>query len=363
MKKRTCLTLLCLLCLLPLFTLVSGAEEESPIDGYVTDFFDAMPKEVSDAYEEDRLSEMADSAHLLSFLFGAGQDGSLRELILSVLGLLLLFALASLLAPEGIGSEAERGVLIIAACVLFRTVNGISLRAVSYLSDLVAVTNAAVPAMSAVTAAAGGLTSASAMANGVAWFLLVLQNVSQACLLPIARISFGFSAVSVLSDRLSVSALGSALRRTFMILLGFLSALLLFSLSAQTTLAASADSLGRRTATYAIGSFLPVVGGTVSAALGTAMGAVSAIASTIGTGGAIAVLSLLLPLLLELLLLRTVLSLASGAGNMLGTQKGAALFAEMRGISDMLFACVAIPSLVFLLITAVFTRTVTSLAV
>ena len=173
--------------------------------------------------------------------------------------------------------------------------------------------------------------------------------------------ALGFSAVSVLSERLSVSALGGTLRRTYMLLLGFLSALLLFSLTAQTTLAASADSLAKRTASYAIGSFMPVVGGTVSAALGTAMGAVSAIAGTIGTGGAIALLMLLLPLLCELLLLRTVFSLAAGACGMLGTQKGASLFAEMRGLLDLLFAGVAIPSLVFLLIAAVFMRTVTAL--
>ena len=364
MKQRTCCLFLLCLCILPLFSLTAKAEtqSESEIDGYVSEFFNAMPEEIADAYEEDRLSEMADLSHLLSFLLDIGESGGVRELIFSVMGLLLLFALASLLAPDGFGSEAERGVLIIAACVLFRTVNGVALRAGDYLSDLTTLSNAAVPAMSAITAAAGGVTSASAMANGMAWFLLVLQNVAFSCLLPLSRISFGFSAVSVFSEKLSVSALGGTLRRTYMVLLGFLSALLLFSLSAQTTLAASADSLAKRTAGYAIGSFLPVVGGTVSAALGTAMGAVSAIASTVGTGGAIAVLCLLLPLLLELLLLRTAFSLASGAGSMLGTQKGAALFAEMRGVTDMIFAGVAIPSLVFLLITAVFARTVSGIA-
>lgn len=362
MKKRTCIALLCLFCLLSLLSLPARAATGDELENAVSDFFDAVPKDVKDAYAEDRLSDMADGAQLLSFLFNWEGNG-LREVIFTVLGLLLLFALSSLLSPEGAGSDAERGVLIIAACVLFRTVSSLSLRALDYLSDLAAVASAAVPAMSAVTAAAGGVTSAAAMANGISWFLLVLQHIACACLLPLCRISFGFSAVSVFSDRLSVSALGGTLRRTYMLLLGFISALLLFSLSSQTTLAASADSLGRRTATYAIGSFLPVVGGTVSASLGTAMGAVSAIGSTLGTGGVIAVLALLLPLLLELLVLRTVLSLASGAGSMLGTQKGAALFAEMRGLLDMLFASVAIPSLIFLLIAAIFTRTVTTLAI
>ena len=69
MKKRTYIALLCLFCLFSLLSLSARAATGDELENAVSDFFDAVPKDVKDAYEEDRLSDMADGAQLLSFLY------------------------------------------------------------------------------------------------------------------------------------------------------------------------------------------------------------------------------------------------------------------------------------------------------
>ena len=138
--------------------------------------------------------------------------------------------------------------------------------------------------------------------------------------------------------------------------------LLTASLGMQSSLSSAQDSLAFRGVRYAVGNFIPFVGGTVSASLQTVAASVSLLKKSLGVGCVLAVLFLLLPLFIELFLVRTLLSLASGAAEMTGASRVAKLFSEIRTVYDMLIALTLLPSILLIFIVTLCVRTVSAVA-
>ena len=97
-------------------------------------------------------------------------------------------------------------------------------------------------------------------------------------------------------------ALARSMKQIYMTLMGFLTAIFSASLSLQTTLSASSDSVAMRTAKYAVGQMLPTVGSTIGATLSTRATSMNLIKTTVGAGGVGVLLMLLLPPVIELYL-------------------------------------------------------------
>lgn len=367
-KRRRCpaaLLLAPLLALLLFFPLTaSAAEDKGALDGYIDDFADSLPSEIGEAIREDKLAEMTDMGHLLTYLFGEADEGmeSLRGTFLTLVGLVLLLSLASLLAPPGAnGALAEKGIVLLAALLLFRGLSGTAEAVSAYLDDLSGIATALTPVMCALQTAGGNTLGAALAGNAMAWFFTLLENLVAGVLHPLVEVCFGFVAVSALGDDMPVGGLFRGVRSLYLLLLGFFSTLLTASLSLQKGLASAGDSFAFKTARYALGNLLPLVGGTVSGSLGTVAASVTLLRQTVGVGAVVSILYCLLPLLLELFLLRTMLSLAKGASEMTGAVRAHRLFGDVCAIYDMLLAVVALPSLLFFFIATLFARSATAL--
>jgi len=127
---------------------------------------------------------------------------------------------------------------------------------------------------------------------------------------------------------------------------------LTFTIGVQNVIAKSTDSFTMRTVKFALGSFIPLVGGALSDALGTAAGSLSLIRTACGAVCMAAVLILAVPLIVQLVLNRTVLALCRGAAEMIGCEREGRLIGEMHGVVGTLLAAAAMVSLLFLLILA-----------
>ena len=108
--------------------------------------------------------------------------------------------------------------------------------------------------------------------------------------------------------------------------------LLCFVLGVQSTLARSSDGLALRTARFAAGSFLPVVGGSVSETLSTVAGSVQYLRGTVGVGGIAVMLYAFLPMFLSVLLTRFSLSLSAAAAGLLACPREEKFLSEAAGV-------------------------------
>ena len=154
----------------------------------------------------------------------------------------------------------------------------------------------------------------------------------------------------------------TSLKKNYTLVLSFFMMLLLAMLSAQTVLGASKDTLAMRSAKFAAGSIIPVVGGSVSELLRSVSASVGYMRSAVGICGVLLLLLLILPTLIELLLARATWQICSFVAEILGCDGERRLLDEFASINGYLIAAVAICSSVLFLTFTLLTHCATALA-
>ena len=156
-----------------------------------------------------------------------------------------------------------------------------------------------------------------------------------------------------LTGRAALKPLGNLIKRTFTLGLSFFMLLLSFLLGLQTTLAAGSDTLALRTVRFAAGSFLPVVGGSVSEAMKTVAGSIAYLRTLAGTGGILVLFLFFLPTFLTVLTTRIVFMLCGALAELLEAKSEGRVLSELASVYGFFLAVIA----------AVFTMAVFALTV
>lgn len=351
--------------------LVSGAEEETPAfgeqmpDGF-TDFLDSLPEDLAELLPAELFStdssevgsavnEMSSFSFLLrSLLTVVGANlGDCFRLLAALMGLLLLSSVFSAIRgsfkSDSIGrafsfcaSLAILGTLITQGYACIQSVS-------SYFSTLNRLTGAAIPLMGVLYAMGGNVTAAAASAGGLTVYLTLLEQLVGRSIVPFCGICLAFALMTALEPSVRLGTLLSTFKKQYTTLLAFLMMLLLAMLAAQTTLGARADTLAMRSAKFAAGSLIPVVGGSVSELVRTVSAGVGYLRGTVGICGVILLLLSLFPILVQLLLNRLIWQVAASAADMLGCDGERRLLDEIASLCGYLVAAVSICSSVLLL--------------
>ena len=364
MRRRVLCFAVCFLCLAACFSLpVSAGETEEKL---FSDFFAALPPETQAALDgiQDPTSaaELIGAEHIASLLLAALKDGlsASGEFFLKTLGLALLVAILSQFAAElkdaGAIAAAEIGMGVILVFSVYGLAAGDMARLETALSDMGNFSNGLVPVFFGLYAAGGSTATATASAAGFTAFSYLLGRFCVAVLLPLLRLLFGLSVISVAGGRLQIDGLFSTLKHTYITLLCFLSLLLVTSLGFQSALASSADSMATQSVRFALGNMIPVIGGQLGGTLRTLSASLGLLKNTVGALSVAALLLLLLPPLVSLLLHRFFLSLSASFSKMLGAGRAEKVFLAFRGMYDLAVATLALTLVTFLLLLALLVR-------
>ncbi len=321
----------------------------------------SLSEAVPDSTDPAAVREAVGVRHLF-FLLVTSVEDTLPQLLpplFSVLALLVLFALFGLVREGLSGQTARLGEVVLSVSfvlVLYDRHFAVFSRAGAYLEDIAALAKVASPAMGALYLAGGNTASAAASGGVLAGLSLLLDYLCGRALLPILRVMMGFLLVSSIGE-VKTEGIVSSLRNIYVTSLGFFSVLLAAAQTLGGALATAGDSFTLRSLRFALGQMVPIVGGTVSGSLGTALASVALVRSTAGATVAAAVLLPLIPLLAELFLSRLALSLLSGAAGILSLEVPKRLLTGFRALFDLALAAVSISGLVFLFVAASFART------
>lgn len=357
-------------CLLRILSLSVGAEENrdfaESVPSEFTGWLESLPEELQELLPKelfsertseinDAVQEMSDFSTLLQTVlntFGLQLSDCLK-LLSSVIGLLLLSAVFSALRnsvkSESVGKAFSfASSLAILSAIL---VGGYtSMDAVStYLSRLNTATAASIPLLGVLYSMGGNVTAAAASATGLTVYLGVMENLIGRTVIPFCGICLSFSWISANGFGLRLGTLLATFKKHYTTLLGFLMTILLAMLAAQTTLGASADSLAMRSAKFAAGNLIPVVGGSVAELLRTVSAGVGYLRTTIGICGILLILLMLLPTLAELFLYRLAWQIAASVADLLGCDGEKKLLDEIASLNGYLIAAVSICSSVLLI--------------
>ncbi len=382
MMKRLLFLFLSLLLLLSFLSPIAFAdekkEEETMPDVY-QDLLDSLPPALLERLPEGALSnkteevgtavgEMSSFSYLLQTVLSLVglRLGDCLRLLCSVVGILILSSVcrtfcASLKKPE-IGRAFSFIMTLIITITLFATGFGTIESTVSYFQTLNSFTSASVPLMGSLYVMGGNAAAAVATSAGLSLFMTILEKIVGGSIVPFCGICLALALIGACEGGPRLGGILTSLKKNYTLLLSFFMMLLLAMLSSQTILGASQDTLAMRSAKFAAGSMIPVVGGSIAELLRSVSASVGYMRTSVGICGVLLLLLLMLPTLIELLLARTTWQICSSFAEILGCDGEKRLLDEFASINGYLIAAVAICSSVLFLTFTLLTHCATALA-
>ena len=351
-------------------TLSARAEEETDAEALTMpsafgELREHIPDEAADRLPEDFFSSdplraaqaVGDMATLPRFASAVGRMLGLRlsdacRLGACVVGLLMLCAVMRYVA-QSFGASGE---LIGGLCVrlsLMGVSAGLSVSLMdtvgTFFRQLSSLAVGMVPLTGILYALGGNLTQSTVSQTLLAAFISLLDYACASLSPAVCGVCMALSLFDLSGTGTRLSALGGWIRRTYAAFLGLCMFLLSSVLGTQTLLSSARDSIRMRGLRYAVGQMIPVVGGAVSASLGTLSSGIGLLRSVTGTAGILLLGLLLLPTLVTLLLFRRTLLLCASCASLLDCPQEERLLSDVAGLYGYMAAAVTVCSVFFTL--------------
>lgn len=331
---------------------------------------DLLPDGLFSENAEEALSavgEISDWRYLLNAVLSTVglrlEDGI--NWLCTLLGLILIAAVLGKLR-EGIGGTSGE---TLGLCMRLALYTAITVQAVSmvetvqvFFSQLSTLMGGMIPVMGLLYALGGNLGQAALSGEITVISLAVCEYISATVTPPVCAICMSFSLMDAFGLRMTLSPLCEQIKKWYVGLLGLIMFLLSLAISTQSILVGRADSLGMKGIKYAVGNMLPVVGGAVAGSMGTVVAGVGLLRGICGVSGVVLIALLLLPTLVQLLLFRAVMRLASTIAALLGCEGESHLLSEMASIHGYMAAAVSICSVTFILSLSLLIHSTVALA-
>ncbi len=210
-----------------------------------------------------------------------------------------------------------------------------------------------VPIMTGLLASGGHQAAAGSYYGSLMFTGEVISQISAKLISPLMNVFLALSVTTALSSGLNLSSLCKTVYKCskWMITLGM--SIFVTVLSAQTLVASSLDRVSQRALRFAVGSFVPVVGGVLSETITTFSGSLNLLRSGAGVFVIIASGCLFLPLLMECLLWQLSLSLLSGAADIMDLGRICGIFGTISTVISMLTAVMLCILTIFIISTVI----------
>lgn len=340
---------------------VFAADSEAHTDFGQGELYQSIPDELreyipSDFFEGEAAAVQG-KLNIGFFLKTAGKmlSGTFPRAVRSFAVLAGILVIASVIGAigESIASSSLKNILsyISALCIcaaVYEATGDFFSVTKEYIASLSAFITKLLPVTAALLCAAGKAGSAAASCAAISAALSVMQSICTGFLFPLVRISFALSAGGAMCKNPGLSGITGAIKRTVTYVLSFVMVLLGVTLAFQSIIAKGADSLALKGVKFAVGSFIPIVGGAINDAMTTVTGSIGMIRSAVGIAGAVAVCIMTFSPLLYLLVSRVLTELSASFAMMLGLESEGKFLCDMTGIVGFFISLCAVTGIFFI---------------
>ena len=331
------------------------APESEAVRDELQGFRDAIPPEVAELLPEgffsDDITAVADAttaagafSAVLSVV-GRLTGLAVREnltLLAGICGILCFSALLRAIADKGGTARAVGFATSLSLSVLLLTLQRDRFAAIAQFFEVLGTLGTAMlPLMGTLYAMGGNVGAAVANSGVLSAFLSLLETLCATTVIPVAGVALALALIDALATGVNLRPLAALIKRTYTLAFSFLMLLLCGVLGVQSTLAKAGDTLALRTARFAAGSFLPVVGGSISETLRTVAGSVEYLRGVVGTGAIVVIFLFFLPTFLSVLLSRITFSLGGTVAKLLGCESEEKILAELGAVYGYFLAVIA----------------------
>ncbi|NLM46276.1 MAG: stage III sporulation protein AE [Firmicutes bacterium] len=303
--------------------------------------------------------------------FRGGQEVSLGEVFtglwrflwrelylnLNLLGKLLFLAVVAALlknlekafANENIAGLTQAIIylaLIVIAMQSFSAAVALGRETVNKMADLIL---AVIPLLLALLAALGSLASAAIFRPLIVFAVNFFASLTRDAVFPLIYLTTILSLVNHFSPRVTVSKLAELLKNVAVWGMGLSMTIFVGLMTVHGVASSVGDAVTIRTAKFAAGAFLPVVGGLLSDAVETVAGATLILKNAVHVAGVFILFALVIFPLIKILALVFIYKLAAALIQPLGDTSLCDSLNTMGNCLALVFAAVAVVSIIFYL--------------
>jgi len=278
-------------------------------------------------------------------------------LLTGICGILIISSLISSFGKLSLGAgEIINTVCIASLCLVSVNAASSLLYDVSrHLEDMGILITGMVPVMASLCGISGQVTTATVQSSCILMASDILQSLSTSLLIPGVKICLSLLIASTLSAIPLTGLMRTIKNGVITVTVGsmtLMSGILYF----QTALSASADTALMKTAKYAAGTFIPIVGSMVSDAVKTVSTGVSLVKSTTGIFGITAIIYIIALPIASVVIKKLIFSLSAAAASLLGASREESILRELASVMDMLIAFISSSAVFFLIALTVFMK-------
>lgn len=356
---------------------ISGhASETGPGEEYLDSMESLIPDDIrqqlpDDLFAVDPSPEGIERLVGFDYFAAVALDAFIKALKTSLgslsvlLGLLIITSVFHLfrggIQNEGLSKIVEIACNLCMATAIFSFMNAQLQAVTETVGRMNAFMTGMLPIMGGLYAAGGNVTAAVTTGAGLATFVTVIENICCHTLLPLLRICFGFAIVSVFCAEISLGEVSNLIKKTYTYLLVFLTTLMSAVFAGQSVIAGSADNVAAKTAKFAVGSFVPVVGSALGDAIKTVAGSLAMIKNMVGVVAIVVIVLMALPTFFSLLAGKLTLGISGAVAGLLGCSRENRLIEELKGIYNLGLGMLAAASVLFLICLTVFVKCVVAI--
>ncbi len=217
---------------------------------------------------------------------------------LHIMLMLIILSILSAVVGNMQGAFASQGVSEAAFLTFYILFSGILIKGFYQCMDLangvileqVAFLKAAVPTYMSLILSTGNVTTATCIKPVFLYFIQITGETVQKLLMPVLLFVFLLSMVNNLSDKIHITKLIKFVRQIANWVLGALLTIFVAILGLSGMGSSIVDGVGLKTVKYAVGSFVPVVGGLLSDTIDTVVSSTLILKNALGVVGVVAII-------------------------------------------------------------------------
>lgn len=332
------------------------------LSGILEGFFEHVSifSDVGSEEDIDELSADFSPGNVVGSILNSllGRSGGIGGFLIMLFGVSVLLLAAELMSEYSgeLSSRATAGVAMVLSIPIFSALSGIVNSVRDGLQNATELFSGLIPVFTSISAIGGGVTTAAAEAAGMSFTLSAVSFFAKDGLLPIVMLMLALGLISSFDIGGGVAPVIRGAKSFFTFAMGAMTSIVAGCLALQTLITGAKDSMALRGMKYAISGMIPIVGGSVSSALGTLASGVNLAKGTVGAVSIAALLSVLGAPLLELLLFRFAFRICISFLEITGGKIGVGILSSILYAIDMLISIFAFSSLIYILETVIFLK-------
>jgi len=216
----------------------------------------------------------------------------LIKLVILVILCALLKNLQTSFLSESVGELAFYVCYIVVVSIMIVSFNSAIKLGIDIIDKMVGFMYSTVPILITLLVSGGNITSGGIFQPVLIMVVEVTATIIKNAFIPIILLSTILTIVNNISEKVHISKLADLLKKATGVALGLILTAFIAVVSVQGSLGAVIDGVASKTAKYAIGAFIPVVGGYLADAADTVIGCTLLIKNAAGTAVMVGIIAI-----------------------------------------------------------------------